>query len=178
MRLVKRTVVMLVLAGGGAAMMSCGGAPGARSGPAPEVASEEATLNERDEQLQATTFAPDLNVVLLAMTRMPTGIYYRDVEEGTGVPAMPGREVLMTYIAYLADGTEVDRTPAGGRPLAFEVGEGQVIRGWDLGVRGMRTGGTRQLVVPSRYAYGSRGAPDKVPPDAVMVFLIRLDGVR
>jgi FK506-binding nuclear protein len=84
----------------------------------------------------------------------------------------------MTYIAYLADGTEVDRTASGARPLAFKVGEGQVIRGWDLGVRGMKTGGTRQIVVPSRYAYGSRGSPPKVPPNAVMVFLVRLDGVR
>lgn len=160
------------------ASAACGGGGNAGAAPSPEVASEDATLNERDEQLQATTFGPDLNVVLLAMTRMPTGIYYRDVEEGTGVPAMPGREVLMTYIAYLADGTEVDRTAPGGRPLAFKVGEGQVIRGWDLGIRGMRTGGTRQLVVPSRYAYGSRGSPGKVPANAVMVFLVRLDGVR
>lgn len=177
MRLRTNTVMAVaVTLMGGAFAAGCGGGAGAGASPSP--ASEEATLNERDEQLQGTTFAPDLNVVLLAMTRMPTGIYYRDVEEGTGVPAMPGREVLMTYIAYLADGTEVDRTPPGGRPLAFKVGEGQVIRGWDLGVRGMRTGGTRQLVVPSRYAYGARGAPDKIPPDAVMVFLVRLDGVR
>lgn len=158
-----------------AALAGCGGA---RAAGAPEPAgTEDATLDERDSQLEATTFAPDLNVVLLAMTRLPTGIHYRDIEEGTGVPAMPGREVLMSYIAYLADGTEVDRTAPGARPLAFKVGEGAVIRGWDLGVRGMRTGGTRQLVVPSRYAYGSR-ATDKVPANSVMVFVLRLDGVR
>jgi FKBP-type peptidyl-prolyl cis-trans isomerase len=57
------------------------------------------------------------------------------------------------------------------------VGEGQVIRGWDLGVRGMKTGGTRQLVVPSRYAYGSREV-GKIPPNSVLVFVVRLDGVR
>jgi FKBP-type peptidyl-prolyl cis-trans isomerase len=93
------------------------------------------------------------------------------------VPATAGREVLMSYIAYLPDGTEVDRTAPGARPLAFKVGDGVVIRGWDLGVRGMRVGGTRQLVVPSRYAYGVRGS-GKVPPNAVMVFVVRLDGVR
>jgi FKBP-type peptidyl-prolyl cis-trans isomerase len=175
---VSRPVLMLAcvttLAGCGGARAGGTGAPGGDAAPA----SEEAQLNERDAQLEATTFAPDLNVVLLAMTRMPTGIYYRDVEEGTGVPAMPGREVLMTYIAYLPDGSEVDRTAPGARPLAFKVGEGQVIRGWDLGVRGMKTGGTRQIVVPSRYAYGARGSPPKVPANAVMVFLVRLDGVR
>ena len=161
-----------------ALVIGCGGAArSASSGSDASIASEQETLNERDTQLEATTFAPDLNVVLLAMTRMPTGIYYRDIEAGTGVPAMPGREVLMTYVAYLADGTEVDRTAAGARPLAFEVGKGTVIRGWDLGVRGMRTRGTRQLVVPARYAYGSR-AVGKVPANAVMVFIVRLDGVR
>jgi FKBP-type peptidyl-prolyl cis-trans isomerase len=165
---------VMTLAGCGGARAGGTGAPGGDAAPA----SEEAQLNERDAQLEATTFAPDLNVVLLAMTRMPTGIYYRDVEEGTGVPAMPGREVLMTYIAYLPDGSEVDRTAPGARPLAFKVGEGQVIRGWDLGVRGMQTGGTRQIVVPSRYAYGARGSPPKVPANAVMIFLVRLDGVR
>lgn len=169
--------VACVLAVAALVLAACGGARAAGA-PGTTPPSEEAELDERDAQLDATTFAPDLNVVLLAMTRMPTGIYYRDVEEGTGVPAMPGREVLITYIAHLADGTEVDRTAAGARPLSFKVGEGQVIRGWDLGVRGMRTGGTRQLVVPSRFAYGSRGTPGKVPPDAVMVFLVRLDGVR
>lgn len=156
---------------------SCGGARAAGDAGTPAAASEDASLDERDAQLEATVFAKDLNVVLLAMTRMPTGIYYRDIEEGTGLQASPGREVLMSYIAYLADGTEVDRTAAGARPLAFEVGKGTVIRGWDLGVRGMRIGGTRQLVVPSRYAYGIRTA-GKVPANSVMVFIVRLDGVR
>ena len=137
----------------------------------------DAALAAPQGEVERTTFADDLNVVLLAMTRLPTGIYYRDIEEGSGVPATPGREVLMSYIAYLADGTEVDRTPPGARPLAFKVGDGVVIRGWDLGVRGMKVGGTRQLVVPSRFAYGPRGSA-KVPANSVMVFVVRLDGVR
>jgi hypothetical protein len=152
----------------------------AASAPATEEAPvpvEDPALAGPVGEVERTTFADDLNVVLLAMTRLPTGIYYRDIEEGKGVPAMPGREVLMTYVAYLADGKEVDRTAPGARPLAFKVGEGQVIRGWDLGVRGMKTGGTRQLVVPSRYAYGSREV-GKIPPNSVLVFVVRLDGVR
>jgi FKBP-type peptidyl-prolyl cis-trans isomerase len=137
----------------------------------------DAALAAAPGEVEQTTFADDLNVVLLAMTRLPTGIYFRDIEPGTGVVAAPGREVLMSYIAYLANGTEVDRTAPGARPLAFKVGDGVVIRGWDLGVRGMRVGGTRQLVVPSRFAYGPR-AVGKIPPNSVMVFVVRLDGVR
>lgn len=137
----------------------------------------DGALEGRQGEVERTVFADELSIALPAMTRLPSGIYYRDIEEGTGASASPGREVYVTYIAYLADGTEVERTAPGARPLLFKVGEGIVIRGWDLGVRGMRTGGTRQLVVPSRYAYGNR-AVGKVPPNAVMVFVIRLDQVR
>lgn len=154
------------------ALLTWSAAACAAATPAPELESA-ATQGE----VERTTFADDLNVVLLAMTRLPTGIYYRDIEEGTGVPATAGREVLVSYVAMLPDGTEIDRTAPDARPLAFKVGEGIVIRGWDLGVRGMRVGGTRQLVVPSRFAYGPRGTA-KVPPNSVMVFVMRLDGVR
>ena len=154
---------------------ACGGARSPGSADAGDVPSEVAELG--DGEVENTTFAPDLNVVLLAMEKLPQGIYYRDMVEGEGVPAMPGREALISYVAYLADGTEVDRTAPGARPLRFTIGEGEVIRGWDLGVRGMRTGGMRQIVVPSRYAYG-RQAVGKIPPNSVMVFFMRLDGVR
>ena len=154
---------------------ACGGARSPGAVAANDVPSEVAELG--DGEVENTTFAPDLNVVLLAMEKLPQGIYYRDMVEGEGVPAMPGREALISYVAYLADGTEVDRTAPDARPLRFTIGEGEVIRGWDLGVRGMRTGGMRQLVVPSRYAYG-RQAVGKIPPNSVMVFFMRLDGVR
>ena len=128
------------------------------------------------DELAGVTFAEDLNVVLLAMTRLPAGVYYRDVEVGTGVPATPGREIAITYLAYLPDGRQVDRTPPNGPPLRFVLGNGIVIRGWDLGIRGMKVGGTRQLVVPARLAYGRR-AVGEVPPNATLVFLVRLDKV-
>lgn len=151
----------------------CGGARA--TADVGDVPSEAADLG--DGEIETTEFAPELNVVLLAMEKLPQGIYYRDMTEGDGVPAMPGRDALISYVAYLADGTEVDRTAPGARPIRFTIGEGQVIRGWDLGVRGMRTGGTRQLVVPSRYAYGRR-AIGKIPANSVMVFILRLDAVR
>lgn len=168
-----RWVAVLLVVCLGCASASGGGAVVAAG---PDAGGDRGLLVEQGE-VERAVFAENLNVVLLAMTRLPTGIHYREIEEGTGVPASPGREVYMTYIAYLADGTEVDRTAPGARPLLFKVGEGTVIRGWDLGVRGMRTGGTRQLVVPSRYAYGNK-AVGKVPANAVMVFVVRLDQVR
>jgi FKBP-type peptidyl-prolyl cis-trans isomerase len=172
-----RPLLVFLLAGITVTAVACGRKPAPETAVAGGEVLTESESPLADGEVENTTFAEDLNVVLLAMTRLPTGIYYREVEPGTGVPASPGREVLITYIAYLADGTEVDRTPPGGQPLAFKLGEGQVIRGWDIGVRGMRTGGTRQLVVPSRFAYGNREV-GKVPAGSVMVFLVRLDRVR
>ena len=158
----------------GSLLVACGARGPVREAAAPEG---DRSLAVTQGEVERTAFADDLNVVLLAMTRLSTGIYYRDIEEGTGVPAASGREVSVSYIAYLANGTEVDRTASGARPLLFKVGEGVVIRGWDLGVRGMRRGGTRQLVVPSRYAYGTKQV-GRVPANSVMVFVLRLDAVR
>ena len=138
--------------------------------PVVEAAAGEAT------PFAGIEFAEALNVVPLAMERHPAGLLWRDIEVGTGTPAMPGREVRMTYIAYLPDGTEVDRTPPGRPPLAFTLGNGTVIRGWDLGVRGMKVGGTRQLVIPPRLAYGARSV-GRIPRNATLVFVVRLDRV-
>jgi FKBP-type peptidyl-prolyl cis-trans isomerase len=170
---VRITLVLLV-----AFAAACSGRRAANGAPVPEESRDLADpmLAVPQGEVERTVFAEELNVVLLAMTRLPTGIYYRDLETGKGPSAQPGREVLVTYIAYLADGKEVDRTAPGARPLRFRLGDGVVIRGWDLGVRGMKVGGTRQLVVPPRFAYGARGNAN-VPPNAVMVFVMRLDGV-
>lgn len=170
-----RTLILAALALGS----GCGGARAGAAGDDGAVTSAEARPTEHDAQLEATRFAPDLNVALPAMTRMPTGIRYRDIAEGSGTPAEQGREVRVSYIAFLADGTEVDRTAPGAPPIAFTVGSRRMIRGLDLGVRGMKAGGSRQIVLPSQYAYGSRGSPSGgVPRNAVMVFLVRVDGVR
>ena len=126
---------------------------------------------------ERTTFAVELGVDLRAMRRLPSGIFVRDIEEGRGATAAPGREVTVSYVAYLSDGAEVERSRAGDAPVRFRVGDGQVIRGWDLGLRGMRVGGTRLIVVPARHAYGADGKAG-VPPNAVMVFVLALDGVR
>jgi peptidylprolyl isomerase len=126
---------------------------------------------------QRTVFAAELGVDLKAMRRLPSGVFVRDIESGRGATAAPGREVTVSYVAYLADGTEVERSNVAEAPVRFRVGEGEVIRGWDTGLRGMRVGGTRLIVVPARLAYGAAGKAG-VPPHAVMVFVLALDGVR
>jgi FKBP-type peptidyl-prolyl cis-trans isomerase len=130
----------------------------------------------RPEDLTAVTFGAEAEVTLAEMTRHERGFYYRDVELGSGATADAGRSVRVTYVVRLADGREVDRADAD-RPLRFRVGDESMVAAFDTGVRGMREGGTRQLVVPPRLAYGARGA-GPVPPNAVLVMMVRLERVE
>lgn len=130
----------------------------------------------RTEDLAAVTFGVEAEVTLAEMTRHERGFYYRDVEVGTGAMADAGRNVQVAYVVRLADGREVDRADSD-RPLRFRVGDESMVAAFDAGVRGMREGGTRQLVVPPRLAYGARGA-GPVPPNAVLVMMVRLERVE
>lgn len=125
----------------------------------------------------AVTYAPDLSVDLATMERSSNGLYYRDVETGSGETATAGQRVTAHYTGWLPDGTEFDSS-RGGAPFQFQLGAGEVIRGWDEGVQGMRVGGTRQLVIPSELAYGPTGAGGVIPPGATLVFEIELVDVE
>jgi FKBP-type peptidyl-prolyl cis-trans isomerase FkpA len=126
---------------------------------------------------EATSYAPSLRVDLSAMQRLPSGIYIRDVRAGQGAAARPGDRVAVHYVGWLPDGTQVEGLAPPSDPLVFRLGERAVIRGWDIGVDGMRPGGQRMLVVPAHLGYGARQV-DNVPPDSVLIFLIELVGIR
>jgi peptidylprolyl isomerase len=116
-------------------------------------------------------------VVLAAMSRRSSGLGVRDLDPGTGAAAARHRLVTVRYTGWLADGTEFDGSARGG-PVTFRLGAGTAIRGWEEGLVGLREGGRRQLVVPARLAYGARGLPGRVPPNATLVFLLELVSVR
>ena len=104
---------------------------------------------------------------------------------GTGTVARDGDVVQVSYTGWLYDanakdrhGAEFDSSEENGEPISFTLGAGEVIAGWDQGIRGMHVGGKRTLVIPARLAYGSRGAGDAVPPNATLVFDVELVGVR
>ena len=110
-------------------------------------------------------------------TTTASGLKYLDVVSGNGEVAEKGAVVQVDYTGTLAsDGTQFDSSK-GRSPLAFELGAGRVIPGWDEGIAGMKVGGKRTLVVPASLAYGETGAGASIPPDSDLVFETELVGI-
>ena len=106
------------------------------------------------------------------------GLKYVDVKVGDGPIAEAGMTAIVHYTGWLVDGTKFDSSLDRGQPFSFALGQGQVIPGWDQGVKGMRVGGKRKLTIPPELGYGERGAPPAIPPNATLVFDVELVGVK
>ena len=101
-----------------------------------------------------------------------------DLTVGSGDEAVAGNNVVVHYTGWLTDGAKFDSSKDRDDPFLFRLGAGQVIRGWDQGVAGMRIGGKRKLTIPPEMAYGSRGAGGVIPPNATLVFEVELLAIR
>jgi FKBP-type peptidyl-prolyl cis-trans isomerase FkpA len=97
-----------------------------------------------------------------------------DLQTGTGAEALTGRNVSVHYTGWLTDGSKFDSSVDRGRPFAFPLGKGRVIRGWDEGVVNMRVGGKRKLTIPPEMGYGPQGFPPVIPANATLVFEVEL----
>ncbi len=97
-----------------------------------------------------------------------------DIIIGDGEEVKIGDKVKVNYIGTLLNGTEFDNSYTSGSPFEFTVGSGEVIKGWDEGIVGMKVGGKRKLTIPSSLAYGEKGSGDKIPPNSGLVFEIDL----
>jgi peptidylprolyl isomerase len=107
----------------------------------------------------------------------PSGLKYIDEVVGGGDSPQKGKKVKVHYTGRLTDGKKFDSSVDRGDPFEFTIGVGQVIRGWDEGVMGMKVGGKRQLIIPADLGYGARGAGNVIPPNADLVFDVELLGV-
>jgi len=107
-------------------------------------------------------------------TTTASGLEYWDINVGTGTTAAAGKTVKVHYTGWLTTGKKFDSSLDRGQPFSFPLGGGQVIRGWDEGVAGMKVGGKRQLRIPPDLGYGSRGAGGVIPPNATLIFDVEL----
>ena len=114
------------------------------------------------------------------MTSIKTasGLGIEDLVVGDGATAAPGQRVSVHYTGWLENGTKFDSSKDRGEPFMFSLGRGEVIRGWDEGVSGMKVGGRRKLTIPAALGYGTRGAGGVIPPNATLLFEVELLGVR
>jgi len=100
-----------------------------------------------------------------------------DLVLGAGNAAAKGQRVTVHYTGWLTNGSKFDSSWDRNQPFAFSLGRGQVIKGWDQGVEGMKVGGKRKLTIPPELGYGARGAGGAIPPNATLVFEVELLGV-
>lgn len=107
-----------------------------------------------------------------------SGLKYIDHKVGTGAEAVNGARLQMHYTGWLYQngkrGDKFDSSLDRGKPFVFTLGKGEVIRGWDEGIKGMKEGGKRELIIPPDLAYGSRGFPPVIPPNSTLDFEVEL----
>ena len=103
-----------------------------------------------------------------------SGLKYDDLVEGEGDVVAAGQRVTVHYTGWLINGDKFDSSLDRNQPFAFNLGQGQVIRGWDEGVAGMKVGGKRKLTIPPQLGYGAAGAGGVIPPNATLVFEVEL----
>ncbi|ULG93068.1 FKBP-type peptidyl-prolyl cis-trans isomerase [Leptospira interrogans] len=108
----------------------------------------------------APTFAEDLVI--------------KEIRIGTGKEAFSGSNVTVHYVGTLTNGKKFDSSRDRKNPFTFNLGAGEVIKGWDRGVRGMKEGGIRKLTIPPELGYGSRGAGAAIPPNSTLIFKVEL----
>jgi FKBP-type peptidyl-prolyl cis-trans isomerase FkpA len=112
------------------------------------------------------------------MITTESGLQYEDTVTGEGATASAGQRVTVHYTGWLwrdgAKGGQFDSSKDRKDPFDFHLGAGQVIRGWDEGVQGMKVGGTRVLIIPPQLGYGARGAGGVIPPNATLMFEVEL----
>jgi FKBP-type peptidyl-prolyl cis-trans isomerase FkpA len=106
------------------------------------------------------------------------GVQVQDIKEGTGDMAEAGKSVSVHYTGWLIDGKKFDSSIDRNSPFSFKLGTGQVIKGWDEGVAGMKVGGIRKLTIPPDMGYGDKGAGGRIPPGATLIFQVDLLEVK
>lgn len=130
-------------------------------------------INLRNDQLQSSPSAQDsvTNVI-------PENLKIEDIKVGEGAQVKSGDTIIIDYLGTLLDGKKFDSSYDRGQPFETQIGVGQVIKGWDLGVIGMKVGGKRKLTIPSELGYGESGAGEDIPPNSTLIFEVELRQIK
>jgi FKBP-type peptidyl-prolyl cis-trans isomerase len=147
----------------------------------PHVAGEKTTSTSSTTPTSSTAKTPTSGPlatkpkVTVPAGAAPTTLVTKELIKGTGPEAKAGQSVTVNYVGVLYHGgKEFDSSWKRSEPFAFALGKGQVIKGWDQGVAGMKVGGRRELIIPAELAYGKTGSPPTIPPNAPLVFVVDL----
>lgn len=130
----------------------------------PETAT---TSNQTESSMNEATMQP-----------LPTELTVTDIVVGTGAEATKGSSISVSYVGALPDGTVFDASANHGGSFTFDLGAGNVIRGWDEGLVGMKVGGKRTLVIPPDMAYGNQAVGNLIPANATLLFEVELISVQ
>ena len=163
----KIAVTLLVASAAALFVLGCNKEETATQAP-PEEPAVEATAPEPEKPVKEEPSKTD-------WVTKESGLLYIDKTEGTGAEVKKGDTAVVNYRGWLDDGTEFDSSKKPGRtPFSFKVGGGNVIKGWDQGLVGMKVGGVRELNLSPELGYGARGAGGVIPPNANLHFEIEL----
>ena len=167
----RQVFIAVALFAGGSVLVSCGSdSPSNDTVPA---SVDTAVVGASETTEPAKTEEP--KVTLPKVT--PTKLVITDITEGSGVGAVAGDLIAVHYVGVLSsDGTRFDGN-FGSSPFSLTLGKGQVIKGWDEGLLGMKTGGMRQLDIPADLAYGDSGSGDIIKPGAALSFVVEMVGI-
>lgn len=116
----------------------------------------------------------DTKISSAPISKPVSKLQIEDTVIGEGNAVKPGDTVVINYIGKLKNGTEFDNSYKRGTPFETTIGVGEVIKGWDEGVIGMKAKGKRKLTIPPELGYGSTGSPPKIPPNSILIFDIEL----
>ncbi len=130
--------------------------------PKIEEPKDQAPVNNEEQEAKSKSKSDD------------NGLKIEILEQGTGEESKNGNTVSVHYTGTFEDGTKFDSSLDRGTPFSFRLGDGQVIKGWDLGVLGMKPGEKRKLTIPPELGYGENGIPGAIPPNAVLLFEVEL----
>jgi peptidylprolyl isomerase len=124
------------------------------------------------------TVSPSSAQTAVASQNFPDGLKIEDFKIGTGSAVKSGDKITINYTGTLENGTKFDSSYDHGQPFETQIGVGQVIKGWDEGIIGMRIGGQRKLIIPASLGYGQTGMAGVIPPNSTLIFDVELEAIQ